>query len=133
MRQMGKAVVLSGAWLVCAWLVKAQAPPGPLAPPPSEMSSTNAAPPPAIPKKPEVRPRTNILGDWQFNKDDSDDAREKWKHSREADNTNRGSNNGGYGGPRMGGGWPGGPMGGGPYGGGGYPRNGGRSAHDKRL
>jgi len=104
MRQFGRAVVVSGACLVCAWAAKAQAPPGPLAAPPSEVSSTNAPAPPAIPKKPEARPRPNILGDWQFNKDDSDDARQKLKNSREADNSNRGSNNGGYGGPRMGGG-----------------------------
>ena len=133
MRQFGRAVVASGACLVCAWAAKAQAPPGPLAPPPSEVSSTNAPAPPAIPKKPEVRPRPNILGDWQFNKDESDDARQKLKNSREADNSNRGSNNGGYGGPRMGGGWPGGPMGGGPYGGGGYPRSSGGSDDYDRL
>lgn len=121
MRQFGRVVVVSATWFVCAWLTRAQAPPGPLAaPPPSEMSSTNAPPPPALPRKPDVRPRANILGDWRFNKDDSDDARQKLKNSREADNTNRGGNNGGNGGPRMGGGWPGGPMGGGPYGGG-YP------------
>ena len=98
MRQFGRAVVVSGTCLVCAWAARAQAPPGPLAPPPSEVSSTNAPAPPAIPKKPEVRPRPNILGDWQFNKDDSDDARQKLKNSREADNTNRGNGNGGYGG-----------------------------------
>lgn len=133
MRQFGRVVAVSGACLVCAWLGKAQAPPGPLTPPPSEVSSTEA-PPPAPLRKPEVRPRTNILGDWQFNKNESDDAREKLKHSREADNTNRGAG-GGYGGPRMGGGWPGGPggpMGGGPYGGGpNYPQGGSSSDYDR--
>src|SRR5262249_62085498 len=118
MRQFGRAVVVSGACLVCTWAAKAQAPPGPLAAPPSEVSSTNAPAPPAIPKKPEARPRPNILGDWQFNKDDSDDARQRLKNSREADNSNRGSNNGGYGGGPGGGG---GGRGGGGWGAPGRP------------
>jgi hypothetical protein len=75
----------------------------------------------------EVQPRKSILGQWKFNKDESDDGRAKLKQTKEAENTNRGNGGGGYGGPRMGGGWPGGPMGGGPYGGsgGGYPHGGG--------
>ncbi len=125
MKQFSKLLVLSGAWLLGSGIVWAQAPPGPLTPPAEEATSASA-PPPAAPKKPEVQPRKNILGAWSFNKDQSDDGREKLRQARQADNTNRG--NGGYGGgPRMGGGWPGGPMGGGWPGGprGGSPQGGG--------
>jgi len=126
MKPFGKILVLSGACLAGAWLAKAQAPPGPLAPPPGQPSVVDTSPP-AL-KKPEAKPRTNILGAWKFNKDDSDDARQKLKQSREADNTHRG----GMGGPRMGGGWPGGGMGGGPYGGrGGGPPQGGSDSYDR--
>src|SRR5271166_4134869 len=111
MKQFSKLLVLSGACLLGIGMVLAQAPPGPLTPPPTA-TTTADAPRPAAPKKPEVQPRKSILGAWKFNRDESDDGRAKLKQSREAENTNRG--NGGYGGgPRMGGGWPGGPMGGG--------------------
>jgi hypothetical protein len=122
MKQFSKLLVLSGAWLLGSGIVCAQAPPGPLTPPPE--GATSASAPPPAPKKPEVQPRKNILGAWKFNKDESDDGRAKLQQAREAENTNRG--NGGYGGgPRMGGGWPGGPMGGGGYGGRRYPQGGG--------
>ena len=121
MKQFSKLLILSGAWLLGSGMVLAQAPPGPLTPPPTDATAASA-PPPAAPKKPEVQPRKSILGAWKFNKDESDDGRAKLKQSREAENTNRG--NGGYGGPRMGGGWPGGPMGGG-RGGQRYPQSGG--------
>jgi len=85
-------------------VVYAQAPPGPITPPPESVSKVEAAPPP---RRPELPPRTSILGAWRINKDESDDGRAKMRQSREADNPNRGS--GGYGGgPRMGGPWPGG-------------------------
>jgi hypothetical protein len=114
MKQINKLLILGGACLLVCGILSAQAPPGPLTPPPPDPHAPVAPPPP---KKPEVKPRQSILGSWKFNKDESDDGRAKLKQSREADNTNRG--NGGYGGgPRMGGGWPG--MGGGGYGG---PRN----------
>jgi len=114
MKSYGKLSILGGASLVCSLLAVAQAPPGPLAPPPSSASTAEAAP--AVPRKPEVPPRKNILGAWRFNKDESDDGRAKVRQSREADNPNRG-NGGSGGGPRIGGPWPGG---GGPTGGGGY-------------
>lgn len=121
MKQLGKIFIVGGACLVGGWLTTAQAPPGPLTPPPSQASTVDAPPP--VPKKPEIKPRKSIMGAWQFNKDDSDDGRERLKQSREANTSNRTGNGGS--GPHVGGGWPGGGMGGGPYGGhgGGYPRN----------
>src|SRR5271165_2648189 len=112
MKQFSKLLVLSGACLLGIGMVLAQAPPGPLTPPPTA-TTTADAPRPAAPKKPEVQPRKSILGAWKFNRDESDDGRAKLKQSREAENTNRGNSGGGYGGPRVGVGWPGS--------GGGYP------------
>lgn len=108
MRRYGNLPVLGGVTLFCSGVVYAQAPPGPLTPPPSSASTVEAAPAP--PRKPEVPPRKSILGAWRFNKDESDDGRARVRQSREADNTNRG--NVGYGGPRIGGPWPGGGYGG---------------------
>jgi hypothetical protein len=115
MKKFGKSLILSAAGVLCSAAVFAQAPPGPLTPPPSQASTVE--PPAAPPKKPELPPRKSILGAWRINKDESDDGRAKLRRSREADNSNRG--NGPYGsGPRMGGPWPGGgPMGGGSRGG----------------
>jgi hypothetical protein len=121
MKQVNKLLLLSGVCLLGAGMTRAQAPPGPLTPPPAETSSASA-PVPAEPKKPEVQPRKNIMGAWKFNKDESDDGRAKLKQTREAENTNRG-NGGSSGGPRMS--WPGGPMGGGGYGGQRFPQGGG--------
>jgi len=112
MKLLHRISVLSGICLLACGLLCAQAPPGPLTPPPAD---PNAPAPPPPPKKPEVQPRKNILGYWKFNKDESDDGRAKLSQSRQGDNSNRGNNGGGYGGPRMGGGWPG--MGGGGNGG----------------
>jgi hypothetical protein len=64
-------------------------------------------------------PRKNILGAWRFNKDDSDDPRQKARQ-QDPDSGNRGG--GGYGGPRVG--FPGG---GGPMGGPGGPSGGHRN------
>jgi len=111
MKQMIRILILSGACLIACSMLCAQAPPGPLTPPPPDPNAP-VAPPPT--KKPEVQPRKSILGTWKFNKDESDDGRAKLKQSREADNTNRGNGGGGYGGPRVYGPWPGG---GGGYGG----------------
>lgn len=115
MKQFNRVFVLTGACLLGSGLAWAQAPPGPMTPPPADAASASA-PPPAATSKPDVKPRKNILGAWKFNKDESDDGRERLRRQREADNTNAG-NGGNNGGPRIGG-WPGGPMGGGPgYGG----------------
>jgi len=104
MKQISRFVIVTGAWVIGVGVLEAQAPPGPMTPPPG---AVEAAPP--APKKPEVAPRKNILGAWRFNKDDSDDPREKTRQSGDA---NPSGNRGGYGGPRIG--FPGG---GGPYGG----------------
>ncbi len=123
MKQVSRLVIFSAACLFGSAIVYAQAPPGPLPPPPADAASSTA-PAPTPPKKPDVKPRKNILGAWKFNLDESEDGRAKLRQSREAENTNRRSG-GGYGGPRIG--WPGGggPMGGGPYGGQPYPQGGG--------
>jgi hypothetical protein len=115
MKQFHKFLILGSACLSAAAVVCGQAPPGPLNPPPPQPGSVEAAPPP--PRKPQVPPRKDILGAWRFNKDESDDPRQKVHQSKD-DGSNRGG--GGYGGPHIG--FPGGgPMGGGgPYGGGGH-------------
>jgi hypothetical protein len=117
MRYYRKILILSSACLFAMGALWAQAPPGPITPPPAPPGSVESAPPP--PKKPEIPARKNILGAWRFNKDESDDPRDKIHQSS---GSNRGSGNGGgLGGPRIG--FPGGPMGGGgPYGGGGRPQ-----------
>jgi hypothetical protein len=111
MKQINKILTLGGTCLMACGLLCAQAPPGPLIPPAPDPHAPVAPPPP---KKPEVQARKSILGYWKFNKDESDDGRAKLQQSKQADNSNRGNNGGGYGGPRMGTGWPG-------MGGGGYP------------
>lgn len=115
MMQFGKLMILSGAFLLSSGFVFAQAPPGPLTPPPAEASASRPAPPP--PKKAEVPPRKNIMGAWRFNKDESDDPRDKMRQASGSSGGNSGGGGGGYGGPRIG--LPGGPLGGpgGGYGG----------------
>lgn len=116
MKLSSRLLILNGACLIGALALCAQAPPGPMTPPPAPPGSVESAPAP--PKKPALPPRKNILGAWRFNKDDSDDPRQKARQ-QDPDGGNRGG--GGYGGPRIG--FPGGgPMGGpggqgGPYGG----------------
>lgn len=88
MKQLNKFLILGGAYLIVGGLLAAQAPPGPLTPPPPDPNAPVAPPPP---KKPEVQPRKTILGYWKFNKDESDDGRAKLRQSREADNANRGT------------------------------------------
>ena len=113
MKQLGRVLILNGACLVGFGALWAQAPPGPLTPPPAPPGSEAA---PAPPKRPEIPPRKNILGAWRFNKDDSDNPRDRARQSQDSG----GSRGGGYGGPRIG--LPGGPIGGGgPYGGGRRP------------
>lgn len=120
-----KLLIFSGTCLVGGAALCAQAPPGPLPPPAPRPGTVEAAPPPA-PKKPEVPARKNIMGAWRFNKDESDDPRDKI-HQSSGNGGNQGG--GGYGGPRIG--FPGGPVGGGgPMGGGGGPYGGGRRSQD---
>lgn len=106
MKSFDRILVLGGTCLLGAVVLWAQAPPGPLAPPPA--SSTTANPIPPTPKRAEVPPRKNILGAWKFNKDESDDPRVKLKQARDDRRSS-----GGYGGPRVSGPWPGGGSGGG--------------------
>jgi hypothetical protein len=117
MKQLSRFLILNGACLIGVATLWAQAPPGPITPPPAPPGSVASAPPP--PKKKELPARRNILGAWRFNKDESDDPRQK-AHQQDPDGSNRGG--GGYGGPRVGFPGGGGPMGGpggpgGPYGG----------------
>src|SRR5208283_6214068 len=94
-------------FMVAALNLHAQAPPGPIQPDPSVVSSTA---PPAPPVK-RIEPRKSILGTWKLNTDESDDPRQK-SAQRSAGNST--GNPGGNSGPRMG--WPGGGMGGGHHG-----------------
>jgi len=107
MRQLGNTLLLGGLTLTLAGMACAQAPPGPLPPPPSSVSSAGP-PPPAVRR---VEPRKSIMGDWKFNRDDSDDPRGKLHQAT----AHPSSTNTGMSGPRMG--WPGGGMGGPGYGG----------------
>jgi len=123
-----RIVVLPGliaAALVTPGFLLAQAPPGPIVLPESAQprADSTAQPLPQRTSLPQGKP--TIFGSWKFNRDESDDARQKMQAAQQA--------NGGYG--RSGGtrvgvgtGWPGGgggvgyPGGGG---GGGYGRHGG--------
>ncbi len=112
MWSMGRTVLITGAGLILATAAFAQSAPGPLTPPPQSASAEDAPPP--APKRVQVAPRKTFAGDWQLNKDESDDPHRK---VQQAHGTSGNPNNG----PRMGGGWPGG--GGGWPGGGGYGGN----------
>lgn len=127
MKQFGRLMILSGACLLGSGFVFAQAPPGPLIPPPSQASAGEPAPPP--PKKAEVPPRKNIVGAWKFNKDESDDPRDKMRQASSSTGGNSGGS-GGYGGPRIG--FPGGPLGG-PGGGYGGRRSNSQDDESSRL
>ena len=74
----------------------AQAPAGPVVAPPPGTPAAKAPEPLPLPP-----PRQSILGAWKFDRDESDDLRNRSQDSR-------GSGGGGYGGRRGGGGWPGG-------------------------
>lgn len=113
MKQFAKLFLASATCLLACGTVLSQAPPGPITPPPA---APGAPEPPPPPKKPEIPARKNILGAWRFNKDESDDPRDKVRQSQTSDSGRGGG--GGYGGPRVGFPGGGGPMGGGgPYGG----------------
>lgn len=120
-------VMLGAACLAGPSFLRAQAPPGPLPP-----TQSQDAPPPAarpLPPKPQVKPRTSIMGDWKLDSDDSDDPRKKVQDARGS-----GGSNGGYGGGnrRMGGGYPGGGYPGGGGGGVGGRRPQGESDEDRQ-
>jgi hypothetical protein len=117
MRPFGRLLILAGTCLLSSGMVWGQAPPGPMAPPPASSTTADSIPP--TPKRVEVPPRKNILGAWRFNKDESDDPREKLKQARD----DRRNGGGGYGGPRVSGPWPGGGPGGGGGSGRRYPQD----------
>jgi hypothetical protein len=109
MWSIGRTILITGAGLILATGAFAQSAPGPLTPPPQPASSEDAPPP--APKRVQVAPRKTFAGDWQLNKDESDDPHRK---VQQAHGTSSNTNNG----PRMGGGgWPGGGWPGGGYGG----------------
>jgi hypothetical protein len=115
MKQVSKLLSLGGAVLLFACMAFAQAPPGPIAPVPSQRSAGEPPPPPPV----KIVPRKNILGAWKLNRDESDDPKARSNQRKVNDpNGNRGGNSG----PRVG--WPGGGMGG-PGIGGGQRGNGG--------
>ena len=103
MRHLINVLIASGALFLFGIAGFAQAPPGPLQPPPESQNS--AAPQPVPEKTVQVKPRKNILGAWKLNRDESDDAHKKLQQARQNEG---GGNRGGYGGrPRVGVGWPG--------------------------
>jgi hypothetical protein len=111
MWSMGRTILITGTGLVLATAAFGQSAPGPLAPPPPQPASSEDAPPP-VAKRVQITPRKSFAGDWQLNKDESDDPH---RRVQQAHGTSRDPNNG----PTMGGGsWPGsGWPGGGGYGG----------------
>jgi|HubBroStandDraft_6_1064221.scaffolds.fasta_scaffold46680_2 hypothetical protein len=115
MNQFGKSLVFGGVGLLLAGAAFAQAPPGPITPVPSQRSSSEPPPPPPV----KIVPRTNILGAWKLNRDESDDPKAR-SNQRKVNDPNQG--HGGNSGPHVG--WPGGGMGG-PGMGGGQRGNGG--------
>jgi hypothetical protein len=118
MKQHSRTILLASASLLGSGVILAQAPPGPMTPPPSTASTAGPVLPP-LPKKPEIAPRKDIFGTWRINKDESDDGRKKLQRQKDAENTNRGNGPTNTG-PHIGGPWPGGYPGGG----------GGRNPHD---
>ena len=78
--------------LVFCGVAAAQAPAGPVAAPPPGTPVAKAPEPVPLPP-----PRQSILGAWKFDRDESDDLRNRSQESQ-------GSGGGGYGGRRGGGG-----------------------------
>jgi hypothetical protein len=115
MKQVSKILSVGGAGLLFASMAIAQAPPGPIAPVPSQRSAGEPPPPPPV----KIVPRKNILGAWKLNRDESDDPKAR-SNQRKVNDPN--GNHGGNSGPRVS--WPGGGMGG-PGMGGGQRGNGG--------
>ncbi len=106
---MGRTILIGSASLVLTAVAFGQSAPGPLTPPPQQASSEDVPPP--VAKRVQVAPRKTFAGDWQLNKDESDDPHHK---VQQAHGSSRSPNNG----PSMGGSWPGSSWpGGGGYGG----------------
>src|SRR5260221_12171325 len=116
MKQARKLWSIGGAGLLFASLGIAKGPRGPIGPVASQRSANEPPPPPPV----RIVPRTNILGAWKLNRDESDDPKARSNQRKVNDpNQNRGGNSG----PRIG--YPGGGMGG-PGMGGGQRGNGGQ-------
>jgi hypothetical protein len=139
-----KYLVLSGflglAAIAFPALLRAQAPPGPIAPAPSSDDSQPAAQPRQQPEQQHQPPatRANLNGSWKLNSDQSDDGRQKMQDAKNSQNKSNGGNGGNGGGGRSGGGvgFPGGGVGfpgsggGGGGGGGVYGRHGAGNGSD---
>jgi hypothetical protein len=110
-----KVLIVGGLWLAGFGVCNAQAPPGPIQPSPNAVP-VESAPPPAAAKKPEAKPRNDILGAWKWNAQESDNPRDKLQQARENSGSNGGNRGGMGGGPHIG--FPGGGMGGPGMGGG---------------
>ena len=112
MWRIARALLMTGTGFVCATIAYGQSAPGPLTSPPQPASSEDVPSPAAKPL--QMAPRKTFAGDWQFNKDESDDPHRKVQQAH-------GSSGSPNTGPTMGGGWPGsgwpGGGGGGGYGG----------------
>ncbi len=114
MKPFGRWLIFGGVWLFLAGHAIAQAPPGPITPPPGAEIEGPRTPPPA-----RMTPRKNILGAWRLNRDESDDPKAK-ANQRKVNDPN--SNHSGIGRPQIG--FPGGSIGGPGSGGGQHPNNG---------
>jgi len=115
MKQASKIIIFGGVGLLLTGVAVAQAPPGPIAPVASQRATNEPPPPPPV----KIVPRTNILGAWKLNRDESDDPKAR-SNQRKVNDPNQG--HGGNSGPHIG--FPGGGMGG-PGIGGGQRGNGG--------
>jgi len=121
MKYLNRFSTIAALSLFCVAGLSAQAPPGPITPPPDAVPSGPSTPPP-----PKIAPRKNILGAWRLNRDESDDPRQR-SNQRKANDPN--SNHGGVGGPHIG--FPGGTIGG-PGAGGGQPGHGSKDTDEDK-
>jgi len=117
MKQANKLSKLAAAGLLFAGGALAQAPAGPITPPPSSIPATGPST-----RTVQIPPRKNILGAWRLNRDESDDPK---THSNQRKVNDNSGNRGGNSGPRIG--FPGGGIGGPGMGG---PRNTGNTQKD---
>ncbi|HKO05205.1 MAG TPA: hypothetical protein VJW51_10670 [Candidatus Acidoferrales bacterium] len=106
---------LGAAAILFPALLFAQAPPGPITLPDSAQPRADSTPQPPPPPRWQGKP--TILGSWKFDRDESDDARDKMRSLSQSNGNSGGRRGGGGGGyPGGGGGYPGGGGGGGGYG-----------------